>query len=416
MSINYDVRSEVAQSIVCVLGAQRSGTSLVARALNILGVDLGRECHLQEPDVSNPKGFWEHRLIRKLNEEVLLAYDGSWSSPPVFPDRWEESPRLDGVKSRAREIVESEFGGATIWGWKHPSTCLTLPFWKQILPPMRYILCFRNPLDSASSLRRRDGWSLAEALYIWLLHVQSALLNTRGEQTMCAFYEDMVDNWDRELQRLARFVGMPERAHDADVRSAIADFVDSGMQHHRGAVCTSELDLPPAVLSGAERIYETLREDTQARSGEIELMLAEVIPLVRNEVQRVRGDGSRHRMHDFHAVMGDIESIIPAGSTFIRIDQDELGPEVAIWSISVPFLEKNGWYWGPPADDETAISELERLRGNGASFVVIAFPAFWWLDYYKGFHRYLRSRYHCALHTDRTVIFDLRSHVGEGTP
>lgn len=415
MSLNYDVQSEVAQSIVCVLGAQRSGTSLVARALNILGVDLGSTCNLQEPDPSNPKGFWEHRLIRKINEEVLLAYDGSWSSPPVFPDRWEESPRLDGVKRRAREIVESEFAGATMWGWKHPSTCLTLPFWKQILPRMQYILCFRDPLDSASSLRRRDGWSMVEALYIWLLHVQSSLLETRDEQTMLVFYEDMVDNWDRELQRLAGFVGMPERAYDADVRSAIAEFVDSGMQHHRRAASARELDLPPAVVHSAERIYECLRDDTQAQPGEIELMLAEVLPLVRNEVQRVRVDGARHRMHDFHVVMRDIESTIPAGSTFIRIDQDQLGPEVAIWSNSMPFLERNGWYWGPPADDETAISELERLRGHGATFVVIAFPAFWWLDYYQGFHRYLQSRYRCALHSDRTVIFDLRSPVGEFT-
>lgn len=44
-------------TIVCVIGMHRSGTSLVTRILNLLGVDLGPAEQLMAPyAVDNPKG------------------------------------------------------------------------------------------------------------------------------------------------------------------------------------------------------------------------------------------------------------------------------------------------------------------------------------------------------------------------
>lgn len=104
----------------------------------------------------------------------------------------------------------------------------------------------------------------------------------------------------------------------------------------------------------------------------------------------------------------DIASLVPQGSTFILVDQEWFGGEIAGARHAIPFLERDGQYWGPPPDDETAIRELERLRQAGASFVVFAWPAFWWLDYYAGLNRHLRSRFRCVLENNRLVVFDLR--------
>jgi hypothetical protein len=76
------------------------------------------------------------------------------------------------------------------------------------------------------------------------------------------------------------------------------------------------------------------------------------------------------------------------------------------------FPERSGQYWGKPADDVAAIEELERQRRAGASFIVFAWPALWWLEYYSGLHQYLRSRYSCVLENERlqgfpAVIFTL---------
>lgn len=103
----------------------------------------------------------------------------------------------------------------------------------------------------------------------------------------------------------------------------------------------------------------------------------------------------------------DIARLIPAQDPFILIDQEQLGDVLRAGRRAVPFLEREGQYWGPPPDDRTAISELERLRRAGARFVAIAWPAFWWLDYYGAFHRHLRTTYRCVLENDRLVVFDV---------
>jgi hypothetical protein len=74
---------------------------------------------------------------------------------------------------------------------------------------------------------------------------------------------------------------------------------------------------------------------------------------------------------------------------------------------TLPFLECDGENWGSPPDDSTAISELERLRSEGAKFIVFGAPFFWWLEHYKVFNRHLRARFDCVLANDRIIIFDL---------
>jgi SAM-dependent methyltransferase len=104
----------------------------------------------------------------------------------------------------------------------------------------------------------------------------------------------------------------------------------------------------------------------------------------------------------------DIVALIPPGDTFILVDHEVFRSELTTGHQAIPFLEQNGQYWGPPPDDITAIQGLERLRRSGASFIVFAWPAFWWLDYYSGLRHHLQAQCRCVLENERLVIFDLR--------
>jgi glycosyltransferase involved in cell wall biosynthesis len=105
----------------------------------------------------------------------------------------------------------------------------------------------------------------------------------------------------------------------------------------------------------------------------------------------------------------EIAAVVPAQGKFILVDEDQWGSQEQIAGRHrIPFLERGGLYWGPPPDDDTAIREIERLRHTGASFVVFAWPAFWWLEYYPGLNRFLQSQFRCRLRNDRLVVFDLR--------
>lgn len=108
----------------------------------------------------------------------------------------------------------------------------------------------------------------------------------------------------------------------------------------------------------------------------------------------------------------EIITLIPPGDTFILVDGDEWATgDLVAGRRRIPFLEQDGQYWGAPPDDKTAIRELERLRHAGASFIVFAWPAFWWLDYYSEFHRHIRESFRCVLDNDRIAVFDMRSDI-----
>jgi glycosyltransferase involved in cell wall biosynthesis len=105
----------------------------------------------------------------------------------------------------------------------------------------------------------------------------------------------------------------------------------------------------------------------------------------------------------------DVRSLIPSGSSYILVDEGEWGSgELIPGRRAIPFLERDGRYWGNPPDDATAIREFERLHAGQASFIVFWWPAFWWLDHYQEFGRYLRERFDCKLDAEHLIAFDLR--------
>jgi hypothetical protein len=121
------------------------------------------------------------------------------------------------------------------------------------------------------------------------------------------------------------------------------------------------------------------------------------------------GAAEMRRWEPLYRALEEIVAVVPRGSTCILVDNGEWGEPSVDGRHALPFLERDGQYWGPPPDDEAGIRELERLRAAGASHIVFAWPAFWWLEHYGAFHRHLRSRFRCVLENDRLVAFDLRS-------
>ena len=105
----------------------------------------------------------------------------------------------------------------------------------------------------------------------------------------------------------------------------------------------------------------------------------------------------------------ELTTMVSPSESFILVDHEVLRPQLAEQYRAIPFLEREDRYWGPPADDKTALSELERLRQNGAKQIVFAWPAFWWLEYYPEFCSHLRSRFRCVLSNEHFIAFDLET-------
>jgi predicted O-methyltransferase YrrM len=112
--------------------------------------------------------------------------------------------------------------------------------------------------------------------------------------------------------------------------------------------------------------------------------------------------------HRLRLCKQNLGALIPAEDAFILVDQNLGSDEFGRNGHAIPFLERDGHYFGPPPDDATAIREVERLRDSRATFIAFVWPAFWWLQHYSEFHRHLRSSYRCVLENDRLVVFALR--------
>ena len=107
-------------------------------------------------------------------------------------------------------------------------------------------------------------------------------------------------------------------------------------------------------------------------------------------------------------VRNEITTLIAPGETFILVDESQWGAKIVRDRHIIPFLERDGHYWGVPPDDSTAVQELERLRREGASFIVFGWPAFWWLDYYSELRKHLISGYRLLLRNSRLIVYGIR--------
>ena len=273
-----------APRIVCVVGMHRSGTSLTTRILNLLGVSLGPDEHLMPPVAANPSGFWEHQLLSDLNEEILLRLGGHWHDPPAMFPGWESDPRFADLRQRARDLTEKDFAGSKLWGWKDPRNCLTLPFWQQLLAPLQYVICLRNPLDVVQSLKHRDGFPLEKAVGLWLTYVKSALSHTAGRPRLLICYEDIMEDWAGQLHRLAKFIGMTERAECAELQDAVRNFVDMELCHHRTSLVNTAdeptLPFPVKALYVALHLFMSLQQQDCELQGDGGRRLGNVLDIV----------------------------------------------------------------------------------------------------------------------------------------
>jgi hypothetical protein len=124
-------------------------------------------------------------------------------------------------------------------------------------------------------------------------------------------------------------------------------------------------------------------------------------------------------LHQLQAEAQAMRDFVHPGDRFILLDEDQWNhhsgdSEVIAERFALPFLERDGAYWGLPSDDHCAIRELERMRGDGHRILAITSAALWWLDYYPTFYDHLKSRYPCILDSDYMVIFDLQPEVTAG--
>jgi hypothetical protein len=241
---------------VLVLGMHRSGTSALARGLQILGVYLGHDFLSPQPD--NPTGYWEDKNILDLNERLLAAFGLKWEDVALIDDaRWER-PEVEALRGEAVRYLGSQFLAHPLWGFKDPRTIRLLPFWQSVLERLQvdecYLVVIRNPRSVAASLMKRQGMDVVTAHLLWLVYVVPNLSRIANRRFMVVDYDMVIEDPRRQLERIARGLGIPSdpgiRLSDA-ISAGIEDFaggfLDANLRHSYFDASDFEtgLNLPP---------------------------------------------------------------------------------------------------------------------------------------------------------------------------
>jgi hypothetical protein len=238
--------------IICLVGMHRSGTSMIARLLNICGLELGPPEQLLKADKANPLGHFEHRGFLDVDRKLLKYFHASWHHPPDLPASWETDPGLLPLLRRARALA-ANFSDKKPWGWKEPRASLFLPFWRQAVPNMSFLFCLRNPLEVAESLQKRNRIAIEHGAWLWYLYTLTSLRDTQGCPRQFSFFDDYFARRNEEIARVLDFCGLANFNDATVLESAIA----GELRHHQGG--DRRLRDEPAVPAQCKDLYFGLR-------------------------------------------------------------------------------------------------------------------------------------------------------------
>ncbi len=195
---------------VIIIGMHRSGTSLLSRILDKMGIFMGSSLNIHH----------EAKYFLDINIWILSRLNSKWDNPPdnldidikinqeilnLIDHKLHSISRIKylGVRNylKYKDIRDIDF----YWGWKDPRNTFTIDFWLDFFPKAKIIHVYRNPIDVALSLKKREEAFIA------------ALKNRNFIKKVTFFYrkeyiakellniENGIKLWERYISRIKRF-------------------------------------------------------------------------------------------------------------------------------------------------------------------------------------------------------------------
>lgn len=280
------------RTCLLVLGMHRSGTSAIARAINLLGPDMPR--NLLGAEAFNRAGHWEPERIVAVNDELLERAGSRW-------DDWRELD-LGELSSRERTryedwlraLIDEEFDGSDLFVLKDPRICRLVPFYRELLNFYRTdavcVLPFRNPIEVCQSLARRDNMTTAYASLVWLRHVLDAEFYSRASERSFVNYHSLLADPVETLRHVERDLDI-EFPNDIDESCGELEASLRGdLQHHEASF--SDLRTNGEVSEWVKSTYACLLQlESDPQHADAMAMLDHVRTAF-NEAARVLGAAS----------------------------------------------------------------------------------------------------------------------------
>jgi hypothetical protein len=223
------------KTCILITGMHRSGTSAATRVVNLLGADISAD--LMPPALDdNERGFWESRAVAQIHDDLLKSLGAAWNYPYHLPEHWIKSSTAQQAKVGLAAEIKKDFDNSSLFVIKDPRMSRLLPLWLELLDDLKIepivVIPFRNPLEVAESLRKRNGTVIAQTmlLYLWSnLDVESS---SRGRPRLWVDYAQLLENWRLLAERLTVLTGGRLSAASPQTQDAIGHFLGAELRHN----------------------------------------------------------------------------------------------------------------------------------------------------------------------------------------
>lgn len=214
----HDSKPEHEKHQLIVLGMHRSGTSCITNLLRNMGAYFGADSISTGQNQENPKGFWERRDMRQITDKLLFSIDADWCKVENFdidriPKSVERSAILD-----FNHILE-DLNQNSAWVLKEPRLCLLLPLLREQLSNPIAVCVYREPIEVALSLQKRNGFTLTFGLFLWEYYTKQMLTNTSDLNRIFISYNTLInqssqgiDDIHKALNSLGIILKKPNKA------------------------------------------------------------------------------------------------------------------------------------------------------------------------------------------------------------
>nr|WP_321361160.1 hypothetical protein [uncultured Hyphomonas sp.] len=256
--VRRNSRKASAPKLIMVLGMHRSGTSVATRGVHALGADLGD--NLMKPVANNnDKGFWEDLDFYRMNERVLAKAKSGWHYLYPLDTALFQKSEFAAERIEAAELLNQKLRKASVFAVKDPRTAVLLPFWQCVMDDLgvepSYLITLRNPLETAESLRKRDGFDRHKGLVLWLKHTYEAIKGTEQAKRLFVSYQNLMADPRGELERIAEAFGLNMPSDESDAfKDYASDFLDTSMHHNR--ISANELRRDEAIPAPIPELYD----------------------------------------------------------------------------------------------------------------------------------------------------------------
>ncbi len=279
-----NVRSCTYSKLVVVLGMHRSGTSVITKALECVGVKLGN--NLMEAAIGdNDLGFFEDLDIVNFNDELLAECNKKWYSTETIQTYDVENLIRRGFLIRAVEMMRGKLMNKKCFGYKDPRSAKLLPFWSKVYEAAKFdtyfILALRNPLNIVRSLAERDGIECGHAYYLWADYITSSLTFLKNKKFIAIDYDHILDNPREVISQISKFLHMQINLGASDIYEQ--QIIKKSLRHW--SFIDSDLALDNGVPHLVHDIY-SITKNLGSHSHSADLIDLKVLEGLRSEIEQ----------------------------------------------------------------------------------------------------------------------------------